>query len=248
MKVSLTLTCCFGALLIAECVSAGDADICAKVTCGNHGDCIVKTDGNPVCACHEGYSPDAATGLSCLPISSSKAAVESKPVAGKMGKDKEKQIPPPPAGAQCSVDDHCKHYTVCYEGSCISKSKRNRYLEWSNMPRDELARKSKKTILAGSVLLGVGGAAMIAGLTSVFVGAANGNESVYYAGLIVAPVGMISMVIGGSLLSTGTKMKKHHQRHQKAAFCIPASTAKITLSPTIQVGDNTGIFGFSGRF
>jgi len=57
---------------LSTSVFAQDADPCEKVTCSNHGDCIVKGD-EPVCACHEGYIPDATTGLSCQPSPQSDA-------------------------------------------------------------------------------------------------------------------------------------------------------------------------------
>ena len=80
MKYTIPLFVCLCVVFATISAAAGETDICDKITCGNHGDCIVKTDGNPVCACHEGYSPDATTGLSCLPISSAKAAQDAKPV------------------------------------------------------------------------------------------------------------------------------------------------------------------------
>lgn len=44
---------------------------CAKVTCANHGVCVMKR-GEPVCACDEGYEADPTTGLSCRPIRQTK--------------------------------------------------------------------------------------------------------------------------------------------------------------------------------
>lgn len=45
----------------------GNADTtagpCAGVTCGGHGDCVVKTDGSAACMCESGFS---AVGLSCV--------------------------------------------------------------------------------------------------------------------------------------------------------------------------------------
>ena len=37
---------------------------CADVSCAGHGKCVVK-GGEPMCACDNGYVPDATTGLSC---------------------------------------------------------------------------------------------------------------------------------------------------------------------------------------
>jgi hypothetical protein len=244
MKYLLPLIFGFCVLLIADHVCAGNDDICAKVTCGNHGNCIVKTDGNPVCACHEGYSPDASTGLSCLPVSSAKAAKESKPAA----KPKAKKVPPPPPGQQCSVDEHCKHYKVCYEGRCIAKSKRNQYLEWSNMTAEQRTKKSGNMILSGWILTGIGGAAMIVGFTNIFVGALNDEKTIFRSGLVIAPIGMVSLVVGVSLASTGTKIKNYPPRHEKIGFSIPTKNRKITLQPAFAVEHNAGLFGLSGRF
>ncbi len=53
---------------LSTSVIAQDADPCEKVTCSNHGNCIVK-GGEPVCACDEGFIPDTTTGMSCQPVS-----------------------------------------------------------------------------------------------------------------------------------------------------------------------------------
>ncbi len=246
MKYLSPLIFCFVLLLMATRAGAGESDICAKVTCGNHGNCIVKTDGNPVCACHEGYSPDAATGLSCLPVSSAKAAKEAQPLP--KSDKKNKQIPPPPPGQQCAVDDHCKHYKVCYQGQCIDKSKRDQYLEWSKMTPQQRTKKSGNMILAGAILTGIGGATMIVGFTNIFVGALNDEKDIFRSGLIIAPTGMVTLLIGASLLSVGTKIKNFPPRKETLGFCIPVKDRTIVLEPTLAVGDNAGMFGLSGRF
>ncbi len=40
---------------------------CANVPCSNHGTCVLKNQ-EPVCSCDDGYQPDSATGLSCIPL------------------------------------------------------------------------------------------------------------------------------------------------------------------------------------
>jgi len=256
MKYLLPLFFCSCGLLTAARAAAEDTDICAKVTCGNHGNCIVKTDGNPVCACHEGYSPDASTGLSCLPISSPKAASEAKPVAKPATKQEPKakqepqpkHIPPPPPDQQCSVDEHCKHYTVCYEGLCIDKTKKKQYLEWSNMPLEAKTKKANNMIIAGSVVVGVGGAVTIVGCINFFVGAFAEDESIFKSGFVLAPIGMVTVIVGAAVLSVGTKLKKHPTRNTALGLHIPTNNSEIILEPIFAVGENSGLFGLSGRF
>jgi hypothetical protein len=244
MKYVFPLLLCVGVLLQTGRAAAGDTNICAKVSCGNHGNCIVKTDGNPVCACHEGYSPDSSTGLSCLPVSSSNAANAATAAA----KPKQKQIPPPPPGQQCSVDEHCKHYTVCYEGMCISKNKKAQYVGWSKMTSEQRAKKANNLIISGAVLVGVGGALTIVGCINFFIGALDEKDSLFTTGLVLAPIGMVTVVIGASILSLGTKIKNYPARNETLGFRIPTKTREIILAPTIAVGDNTGLFGLSARF
>ncbi len=59
-------------------VAAQESDPCEKVSCSNHGDCIIK-GGDPVCACHEGDTPDETTGLSCQSVSLTKKATSAEP-------------------------------------------------------------------------------------------------------------------------------------------------------------------------
>ncbi len=252
MKYLAPFIICFCALLTTNRAAAEDTDICAKVTCGNHGDCIVKTDGNPVCACHEGYSPDASTGLSCLPVSSAKAADAAQPVAKPKpkaeAKPEPKPIPPPPPNQQCSVDEHCKHYTVCYEGLCIDKIKKKQYLEWSNMPLEAKTKKANNMIIAGSVLVGVGGAVTIVGCINFFVGAFAEDKSIFKSGFILAPIGMVTVIVGAAVLSVGTKLKKHPTRNAALGLRIPTKNNEIIMEPIFAVGENSGLFGLSGRF
>ena len=47
--------------------------ICEQISCSGHGNCIMR-DKKPLCACHEGYQPDSAEGLNCVPIEESQAS------------------------------------------------------------------------------------------------------------------------------------------------------------------------------
>ena len=51
---------------LAGLANAKLGDPCARVSCSNHGTCVV-VQGQPVCACDEGYVADPATRLTCNP-------------------------------------------------------------------------------------------------------------------------------------------------------------------------------------
>ncbi|MBW2263754.1 MAG: hypothetical protein JRG91_17470 [Deltaproteobacteria bacterium] len=60
-------------VLAAPGHALGQDDPCAGVSCSNHGTCVTR-DGDPACACDEGYFPDETTGLSCQPVPEPAAA------------------------------------------------------------------------------------------------------------------------------------------------------------------------------
>jgi hypothetical protein len=51
--------------VVEELTVGQPVSTCEKVTCGGHGQCVLKQTG-PVCACEPNYLPDQATGLHCV--------------------------------------------------------------------------------------------------------------------------------------------------------------------------------------
>ena len=71
MKYAVPL---FFAITLASPLADAQENPCVGITCSGAGVCALSETGGPICACHEGYAPDA-TGLNCL------AVVTTAPVA-----------------------------------------------------------------------------------------------------------------------------------------------------------------------
>jgi len=82
--IKSTMLCGFSTVILCFVTSYAQAQVegmasdpCKGVSCSNHGNCVV-VDGNPVCACEEGYAPDEVSGLSCQPVSAQQPGYEGR--------------------------------------------------------------------------------------------------------------------------------------------------------------------------
>jgi hypothetical protein len=73
----------FLAILFATTHASAQENPCEGVTCSGAGVCALSESGGPICACNEGYAPDA-TGLNCLAVVAATAPppAEATPAAG----------------------------------------------------------------------------------------------------------------------------------------------------------------------
>lgn len=73
----------FLAILLASTHASAQDNPCEGVTCSGAGVCALSESGGPICACNEGYAPDA-TGLNCIAVVAATAPPpeEAKPAGG----------------------------------------------------------------------------------------------------------------------------------------------------------------------
>ena len=95
MKLGFVVVAMLFVLVACPLYSSAGGNPCKGVTCAGHGTCVVK-GGDPMCACHEGFAPDAVTGLSCQATGASVPAPTPAPAPAASSSLQ----PPPPSEQQ----------------------------------------------------------------------------------------------------------------------------------------------------
>ncbi len=177
------------------------SDPCAVVTCANHGTCVVK-EGDPICACDDGYEADPATGLSCRPIVAPlQAALVSE---------------------ELSEQDEIEQALGARKGQLNAQWQAYKSSTSDGSFADYMYGSFTRKRTAGLVLLPLGAAATVGGVMLMVAGSrVSIDENDYettvkayaYGAAACFVVGGLFMITGGIALGKGIKGRKKIKRY-----------------------------------
>ncbi len=168
-------------------VEEDNANPCDGLSCANHGQCVVK-QGDPICACDEGYEADPTTGLSCRPI---QAAVQPVP---------EKEL---------TEQEQVEHILGANKGRLDAKYQEYVKLGGSSFA-DYMYRDFTKKRNAGIpvLLLGLTSYGVAIGLAVKNNTSANPSKGLAVGTVICSLTGTTMIIVGSVLTGKGNKGRK----------------------------------------
>jgi hypothetical protein len=220
---------------------------CADVTCSNHGNCVLL-NGQPSCACDDGYAADSVNGLSCILASPESTVALQAPVASDI--------------SRVEADSSVKAVSALLPGYPTDRMYQ-RYLWLSKVGRfsgsfpDFVIERFKKKKIHGLVLVGTGVIVSALSVTSFAFGIVQNNRMrdddpdceawdvnhesydacqsrrnlLYISGGVTATASVTLYVVGGIMLGRASSRLRLIQRLKETTKKRWSRTHQITFSP-----------------